>query len=105
MWAINYHHFITFSWPPGAWLPDWGASTFSLAKCTYYFKIAVSWQLQAHVHTHARALHISVWGVRHRVPGAVHLLLSKRIEFATPGSQSHLYGSIGVLQVAKGPAL
>lgn len=41
VWAINYHHFVTFAWVPGRLLPDWGASTFSLAKCTYYFKIAV----------------------------------------------------------------
>ncbi|KAI8469125.1 MAG: hypothetical protein J3K34DRAFT_454251 [Monoraphidium minutum] len=42
VWAINYHHFVTFAWVPGSLLPDWGASTFNLAKCTYYFKIAVA---------------------------------------------------------------
>jgi Ca2+-transporting ATPase len=41
VWAINYHHFLTLRWQPGGWLPDWGASAFSLSKCTYYFKIAV----------------------------------------------------------------
>jgi len=41
VWAINYHHFVTIVWVPGSFLPDWSASTFSLAKCTYYFKIAV----------------------------------------------------------------
>jgi Ca2+-transporting ATPase len=42
VWLINYHHFVTLVWRPGSLLPDWGASTFSLAKCTYYFKIAVA---------------------------------------------------------------
>ncbi|GBF94232.1 hypothetical protein Rsub_06502 [Raphidocelis subcapitata] len=48
VWAINYHHFVTIVWRPERLLggllpvPDWGASSFSLAKCTYYFKIAVA---------------------------------------------------------------
>jgi hypothetical protein len=41
VWAINYHHFVTIAWVPGSFLPDWAACTFNLAKCTYYFKIAV----------------------------------------------------------------
>ena len=42
VWAINYHHFVTIVRVPGTIWPDWGASSFSLAKCTYYFKIAVA---------------------------------------------------------------
>ncbi|KIZ04315.1 calcium-transporting ATPase, endoplasmic reticulum-type [Monoraphidium neglectum] len=42
VWAINYHHFVTIAWVPGSFLPDWAACTFNLAKCTYYFKIAVA---------------------------------------------------------------
>lgn len=41
VWAINYHHFVKLAWRPGSFLPDWSASTFNVAKCTYYFKIAV----------------------------------------------------------------
>jgi Ca2+-transporting ATPase len=41
VWAINYHHFVTIVRKPGSFLPDWAASSFNLAKCTYYFKIAV----------------------------------------------------------------
>jgi len=42
VWLINYHHFLTLVWQPGSLLPDWSASSFNLAKCTYYFKIAVA---------------------------------------------------------------
>lgn len=42
VWLINYHHFVSLSWRPGSWLPDLANSTFNLAKCTYYFKIAVA---------------------------------------------------------------
>ncbi|WIA22962.1 hypothetical protein OEZ86_009888 [Tetradesmus obliquus] len=42
VWLINYHHFLTLRWAPGSLLPDWAASSFNLAKCTYYFKIAVA---------------------------------------------------------------
>ncbi len=42
VWLINYHHFLSFKWLPGQLLPDWGSVSFNLAKCTYYFKIAVA---------------------------------------------------------------
>lgn len=42
VWLINYHHFLNLAWKPGSLLPDWSASSFNLAKCTYYFKIAVA---------------------------------------------------------------
>lgn len=42
VWLINYHHFLTLQWPKDSWIPDWSASSFNLAKCTYYFKIAVA---------------------------------------------------------------
>eukprot|EP00879_Flechtneria_rotunda_P008884 GHRR01009304.1.p1 GENE.GHRR01009304.1~~GHRR01009304.1.p1 ORF type:complete len:758 (+),score=252.63 GHRR01009304.1:345-2618(+) len=42
VWLINYHHFLDLHWVEGSLLPDWKASSFNLAKCTYYFKIAVA---------------------------------------------------------------
>eukprot|EP00775_Hariotina_reticulata_P011517 gene11517-11660_t len=42
VWLINYHHFLQLSWVDGSFLPDFAHSTFNLAKCTYYFKIAVA---------------------------------------------------------------
>eukprot|EP00877_Chromochloris_zofingiensis_P004035 jgi/Chrzof1/13632/Cz08g05050.t1 len=42
VWLINYHHFLVLKWTDDNILPDWTASTFNLAKCTYYFKIAVA---------------------------------------------------------------
>jgi Ca2+-transporting ATPase len=42
VWLINYHHFLVLRWTSNSLLPDWGASSFNLAKCTYYFKIAVA---------------------------------------------------------------
>ena len=42
VWLINYHHFLTLHWVKDSWVPDWSASSFNLAKCTYYFKIAVA---------------------------------------------------------------
>lgn len=42
VWVINYHHFLSWERAPGSILPAWGSIRFSLAKCTYYFKIAVA---------------------------------------------------------------
>eukprot|EP00882_Tetradesmus_deserticola_P014711 GHRQ01015655.1.p1 GENE.GHRQ01015655.1~~GHRQ01015655.1.p1 ORF type:complete len:515 (+),score=214.33 GHRQ01015655.1:98-1642(+) len=42
VWLINYHHFLVLRWTSNSLLPDWRASSFNLAKCTYYFKIAVA---------------------------------------------------------------
>jgi magnesium-transporting ATPase (P-type) len=42
VWAINYHHFISWKTDPMTGLPDLGSFSFSLQKCTYYFKIAVA---------------------------------------------------------------
>ncbi|KAK9865269.1 hypothetical protein WJX84_000813, partial [Apatococcus fuscideae] len=42
VWVINYHHFLSWERAPGSILPAWGSVRFSLAKCTYYFKIAVA---------------------------------------------------------------
>jgi P-type Ca2+ transporter type 2C len=42
VWLINYHHFLTWRTLPGSSLPDWRSFSFSLGKCTYYFKIAVA---------------------------------------------------------------
>jgi len=42
VWLINYHHFLQLSWVEGSLLPDFASSSFNLAKCTYYFKIAVA---------------------------------------------------------------
>ncbi|KAG2495960.1 hypothetical protein HYH03_005890 [Edaphochlamys debaryana] len=39
VWLINYHHFATITWKPEGGLPT---VTFSVAKATYYFKIAVA---------------------------------------------------------------
>ncbi|GMH43584.1 hypothetical protein BSKO_11506 [Bryopsis sp. KO-2023] len=42
VWFINYHHFMDWKTQPGSRMPDWSTFTFSLGKCTYYFKIAVA---------------------------------------------------------------
>jgi magnesium-transporting ATPase (P-type) len=42
VWLINYSHFMTIVFVPGSIMPDWASCTFSFAKCTYYFKIAVA---------------------------------------------------------------
>ena len=42
VWLINYHHFLSWKPLPDSILPDLSTVTFSLAKCTYYFKIAVA---------------------------------------------------------------
>lgn len=42
VWLINYHHFLSWKALPDSILPDVSSVTFSLAKCTYYFKIAVA---------------------------------------------------------------
>lgn len=39
VWLINYKHFLTVTWPAGQQYPT---IAFSLAKATYYFKIAVA---------------------------------------------------------------
>eukprot|EP00803_Ostreobium_quekettii_P008366 evm.model.scf_1396EXC.4 EVM.evm.TU.scf_1396EXC.4 scf_1396EXC:22768-35223(-) len=42
VWLINYHHFLSWESTPGSSLPNLSTVTFSLGKCTYYFKIAVA---------------------------------------------------------------
>jgi Ca2+-transporting ATPase len=42
VWLINYHHFLVLHWVEDSPIPDLASSTFNLAKCTYYFKIAVA---------------------------------------------------------------
>jgi P-type Ca2+ transporter type 2C len=42
VWAINYHHFISWKTDAATGLPDWRSFSFSFQKCTYYFKIAVA---------------------------------------------------------------
>lgn len=42
VWLINYHHFLELKFVPGTWRVDWAGSSFSLSRCTYYFKIAVA---------------------------------------------------------------
>lgn len=42
VWLINYHHFLSWKTLPNSWLPDPSTVTFSLAKATFYFKVAVA---------------------------------------------------------------
>lgn len=42
VWAINARNFMTIEFVPGQLLPDFSTLTFSFAKATYYFKIAVA---------------------------------------------------------------
>ncbi|RMZ52434.1 hypothetical protein APUTEX25_000013, partial [Auxenochlorella protothecoides] len=43
VWLINYRHFISWKTLPGsAFLPDPASVEFSLAKATFYFKVAVA---------------------------------------------------------------
>ena len=43
VWLINVHHFLSFKTLPGSnWIPDWSTVQFSLAKATFYFKVAVA---------------------------------------------------------------
>ena len=42
VWVINYRYFLFWKTDPDTGLPDWSTVYFSLAKCTYYFKIAVA---------------------------------------------------------------
>jgi len=42
VWVINYRYFLFWKTDPETGLPDWRTVHFSLAKCTYYFKIAVA---------------------------------------------------------------
>lgn len=43
VWLINVHHFVSYKLAAGSmWLPEWGSIQFSLAKATFYFKVAVA---------------------------------------------------------------
>jgi hypothetical protein len=42
VWLTNYKSFIHWEYKPDSYLPDFSTFTFSLTKCTYYFKIAVA---------------------------------------------------------------
>lgn len=42
VWVINYRYFLFWKTDPATGLPDWSTVSFSLGKCTYYFKIAVA---------------------------------------------------------------
>ena len=43
VWLINIHHFVSWKPLPGvAWLPDPNSLSISLAKATFYFKVAVA---------------------------------------------------------------
>ena len=42
VWVINYRYFLFWKTDPVTGLPIWSSVYFSLAKCTYYFKIAVA---------------------------------------------------------------
>lgn len=43
VWVINYHHFLSWKTLPGSsYIPDTTTIEFSLARCTFYFKVAVA---------------------------------------------------------------
>ncbi len=42
VWVININHFLSFEFIKGTWLPDTRTVTFSFAKATFYFKVAVA---------------------------------------------------------------
>jgi P-type Ca2+ transporter type 2C len=43
VWVINIHHFLSYKTLPGStWIPDLSTIQFSLAKATFYFKVAVA---------------------------------------------------------------
>jgi Ca2+-transporting ATPase len=42
VWLTNYKSFIHWDYVGDSYLPDFNSFTFSLTKCTYYFKIAVA---------------------------------------------------------------
>jgi len=43
VWVINIHHFLSYKTLPGStWIPDLSTVQFSLAKATFYFKVAVA---------------------------------------------------------------
>lgn len=42
VWAINARNFMSISFIPGSFVPDWSSATFNFSKATYYFKIAVA---------------------------------------------------------------
>jgi hypothetical protein len=42
VWLINYRHFLSWKPFPGSWIPDPSTLEFSVAKATFYFKVAVA---------------------------------------------------------------
>jgi Ca2+-transporting ATPase len=43
VWVINIHHFLSYKTISGStWIPDFATVQFSLAKATFYFKVAVA---------------------------------------------------------------
>ncbi|KAL4420219.1 hypothetical protein ABPG77_011043 [Micractinium sp. CCAP 211/92] len=43
VWVINYRHFLSWKTLPGStWVPDLSTLEFSVAKATFYFKVAVA---------------------------------------------------------------
>lgn len=40
VWLINYKHFLSWKPFPGSWIPDPSTVEFSVAKATFYFKVA-----------------------------------------------------------------
>ncbi|EFN55787.1 hypothetical protein CHLNCDRAFT_145247 [Chlorella variabilis] len=42
VWLINYKHFLSWKPFPGSWIPDPSTVEFSVAKATFYFKVAVA---------------------------------------------------------------
>lgn len=42
VWLINYKHFISWKSYPGSWVPNPATVEFSIAKATFYFKVAVA---------------------------------------------------------------
>lgn len=42
VWLININHFMSFEYVGSTWLPDTSTISFSFAKATFYFKVAVA---------------------------------------------------------------
>lgn len=42
VWIINIHHFLSFEFIKGTWIPDTRTIKFSFGKATFYFKVAVA---------------------------------------------------------------
>ena len=42
VWVINIHHFLSFEFIGQTWIPDTRTVSFSFAKATFYFKVAVA---------------------------------------------------------------